>query len=90
MGNQYKFKKYSTHYFIRLKNQDYNFSNNPSFTTGSQGEFAHPSMYKDPKVYITTVGMYNDRNELLAIAKLSKPLLKSFTREALIRVKLEF
>ena len=47
-------------------------------------------MYRDPKVYITTVGMYNDRNELLAIAKLSKPLLKSFTREALIRVKLEF
>jgi len=81
---------YATHYFIRLKNAEYNFSNNPSFTSGSQGEFAHPSMYKDPKVYITTVGMYNPRNELLATAKLSKPLLKSFTREALIRVKLEF
>ena len=83
-------KVYSTHYFIRLKNNEYNFSNNPSFTSGSQGQFAHPSMYRDPHVYITTVGMYNDRNELLAIAKLSKPLLKSFTREALIRVKLEF
>ena len=81
---------YSTHYFIRLKNNEYNYSNNPSFTSGSQGEFSHPSMYRDPKVYITTVGLYNDRNELLAIAKLSKPLLKSFTREALIRVKLEF
>lgn len=81
---------YATHYFIRLKNSEYNFSNNPSFTSGSQGVFAHPSMFRDPKVYITTVGMYNDRNELLAIAKLSKPLLKSFTREALIRVKLEF
>jgi len=83
-------KVYTTHYFIRLKNAEYNYSNNPTFTTGSQGEFKHKSMYKDPKVYITTVGMYNDRNELLAIAKLSKPLLKSFTREALIRVKLEF
>jgi hypothetical protein len=83
-------KVYTTHYFVRLKNAEYNFSNNPTFTTGSQGNFAHPSMYKDPKVYITTVGMYNDQNELLAIAKLSKPLLKSFTREALIRVKLEF
>ena len=83
-------KVYATHYFIRLKNAEYNFSNNPSFTSGSQGAFAHPSMYRDPKVYITTVGLYNDRNELLAIAKLSKPLLKSFTREALIRVKLEF
>jgi len=81
---------FSTHYFVRLKNAEYNFSNNPTFTSGSQGQFAHPSMYRDPKVYITTVGMYNDNNELLATAKLSKPLLKSFTREALVRIKLEF
>tara|TARA_R110000744_G_scaffold151931_4_gene265670 strand:+ start:13036 stop:14259 length:1224 start_codon:yes stop_codon:yes gene_type:complete len=81
---------FATHYFCRLKNAEYNFSNNPTFTSGSQGTFSHPSMYKDPKVYITTVGMYNDKNELLATAKLSKPLLKSFTREALIRIKLEF
>mgnify|MGYP003109908259 CR=1 FL=1 len=81
---------FATHYFCRLKNAEYNFSNNPTFTSGSQGQFAHPSMYRDPKVYITTVGMYNDNNELLATAKLSKPLLKSFTREALIRIKLEF
>ena len=81
---------YSTHYFIRIKNSSYNFSNNPSYTTGTNGEFAHPTMFKDPKVYVTTVGMYNDKNELLAIAKLSKPLLKSFTREALVRVKLEY
>ena len=81
---------FATHYFCRLKNAEYNFSNNPTFTSGSQGIFTHPSMYKDPKVYVTTVGLYNDRNELLATAKLSKPLLKSFTREALIRIKLEF
>jgi uncharacterized protein YebE (UPF0316 family) len=44
----------------------------------------------NPKAYITTVGMYNNNNELLAVAKLSKPLLKSFNREALIRIKLEY
>jgi len=81
---------HSTHYFIRLKNNEYNFSNNPSFTSGSQGTFAHPSFFKDPKTYITTLGMYNNNNELLAVAKLSKPLLKSYNREALIRVKLEY
>lgn len=81
---------YSTHYFVRIKNSSYNFSNNPSYVTGTNGEFAHPTMFKDPKVYVTTVGMYNDKNELLAVAKLSKPLLKSFTREALVRVKLEY
>ena len=80
----------STFYYVRVKNADYNFSNNPTFTTGSLGALLHPSMIKDPKVYITTVGLYNDKQELLATAKLSKPLLKSFDREALIKVKLDF
>tara|TARA_R110000822_G_scaffold26819_7_gene80503 strand:- start:3531 stop:4727 length:1197 start_codon:yes stop_codon:yes gene_type:complete len=81
---------HASHYFIRLKNSEYNFSNNPTFTSGSQGTFTHPTFFKDPKVYITTVGMYNDNNELLAVAKLSKPLLKTYNREALIRIKLEY
>jgi hypothetical protein len=80
----------STHYFVRIKNAEYNFSNNPSYTTGSVGELAQTSFVGDPKTYITTVGLYNDSQELLAVAKLSKPLLKSFQREALIRVKLDF
>jgi hypothetical protein len=42
------------------------------------------------QTYITTIGLYNDTNELLAVAKLSRPLLKDFTKEALIRVKLDF
>jgi len=80
----------STHYFVRIKNAEYNFSNNPSFTTGSIGEFRQSTFIGDPKTYITTVGMYNDQRELLAVAKLSRPLLKSFKNEALIRVKLDF
>jgi len=80
----------STHYFVRIKNAEYNFSNNPSFTTGSVGEFAQSSFVGDPKVYITTIGMYNDQRELLAVAKLSQPLLKTFKNEALVRVKLDF
>ena len=80
----------STHYFVRIKNAEYNFSNNPSFTTGSVGQLAQSTFIGDPKTYITTVGMYNDNQQLLAVAKLSKPLLKSFQREALIRVKLDF
>lgn len=80
----------STHYFVRIKNAEYNFSNNPSYVTGSVGQLAQSTFVNDPKTYITTVGLYNDRQELLAIAKLSKPLLKSFQREALIRVKLDF
>ena len=80
----------STHYFVRIKNAEYNFSNNPSYVTGSVGQIAQSTFIGDPKTYITTVGLYNDNQELLAVAKLSKPLLKSFQREALIRVKLDF
>lgn len=80
----------STHYFVRIKNGEYNFSNNPSFTTGSVGEFAQPTFIGDPKTYITTIGMYNDRQELLAVAKLSQPVQKSFSNESLIKVKLDF
>ena len=80
----------STHFFVRVKNGEFNYSNNPTYATGSNGLIAQTSFRTDPKSYITTVGLYNDQNELLAVAKLSKPLLKSFTREALIRVKLDF
>ncbi len=80
----------STHYFARIKNAEYNFSNNPSYVTGSVGELSQTSFVGDPKTYVTTVGLYNDNQELLAVAKLSKPLLKSFQRESLIRIKLDF
>jgi hypothetical protein len=80
----------STHFFCRAGNKEFNFSNNPTFFTASDGTFTQPTFFKDPKSYITTVGLFNDSNELLAVAKLSQPVLKSYSREALIKVKLDF
>ena len=80
----------STNYFCRVTNKKYNFSANPTFFTGSDGALTNATFFKDPKVYITQVGLYNDNNELLAVAKLSKPILKSYSREAIIKVKLDF
>ena len=80
----------SQHYFVRAGNQEFNFSSNPTFATASDGSFTVPTYFKNPKSFITQIGLYNDANELLAVAKLSKPLLKSFSREALIKVKLDF
>ena len=54
------------------------------------GEVIYNYFIDNPQTFATTVGMYNDSNELLAVAKLSKPLVKDFTKEALIRVKLDF
>jgi hypothetical protein len=80
----------STFYFVRAKNAEYNFSNNPSYVSGSNGELNQQTFIGDSKTYITTVGLYNNDNELLAIAKLSKPILKSFSNEVLVKVKLDF
>jgi hypothetical protein len=80
----------STFFFVRAKNAEYNFSNNPSFITGSNGQLRQQTFVGDPKVYITQVGLYNNDNQLLAVAKLSKPILKSFSNEILVKVKLDF
>jgi len=80
----------TSHYFVRANNREFNFSNNPSFVTGSVGKFTQTLFEKDPHVYITSVGLYNDANELLAVAKTSKPIEKSFDKEIAIKVKLDF
>ena len=80
----------SDYVFIRARNSEFNYSENPSFISGSTGEVIYDNFINAPQVYLTTIGMYNDSNELVAVAKMSRPLLKDFTKEALVRVKLDF
>mgnify|MGYP001351021987 FL=1 len=75
--------------FVRARNSEFNYSTNPSLITGS-GEIRHNVMIDTPQSFITAIGLYNDNNDLLAVAKLSRPLLKDFTKETLIRVKLDY
>jgi hypothetical protein len=76
--------------FVRARNSEFNYSENPSFISGSTGEVLFQSFINAPQTYITTVGLYNDTNDLVAVAKLSRPLEKDFTKETLVRVKLDF
>ena len=80
----------TAHYFVRATNREFNFSNNPTFATGSDGSFTEATFERDPKTFITTVGLYNDANEMIAVAKTSQPIPKSFDKEVLIKVKLDF
>jgi hypothetical protein len=82
----------STHYFIRATSQEFNSTTNETFYTQSAAGTKQviAGLNSDPKTYITSVGLYNNDSELLAIAKLSQPILKSTAREALIKVKLDF
>jgi hypothetical protein len=77
------------YFFTRIKNSEYNYTTNPSIIDDN-GNLLYNTLINNPQTYITTVGMYNDNNELLAVAKLSKPLTKDFTKEALIRIKLDY
>ena len=80
----------TSHYFVRATNREFNFSNNPTFVSGSDGTFSESTFERDPKTFITTVGLYNDANEMIAVAKTSQPIPKSFDKEVLIKVKLSF
>ena len=77
------------HFFVRATNREFNFSNNPTYTD-DDGKFVESSFETDPRTYITTVGLYNTSNEMVAVAKTSQPIKKSFDREILIKVKLSF
>ena len=47
-------------------------------------------MINTPQAFVTSVGLYNDNNDLIAVAKLSRPLMKDFTKESLVRIKLDY
>ena len=76
--------------FVRARNSEFNYTENPSFISGSSGDVIYPLFIDSPQTFITCIGLYNDANELLAVAKLSRPLQKDFTKELLVRVKLDF
>lgn len=79
----------STIYFCRLPVNDFNYSSNPTYTTGSKIRVKNVASDL-PTAYVTTVGLYNTRNELLAVAKLSEPLKKTPQNELTLRVRLDY
>ncbi len=87
--------KHQESIFIRVNGNEMNYSNNPTFSNKdiTKGKFNRPyfdSFIYNPYTYVTTIGLYNDNKDLLAVAKLSKPLQKSFSSEISVTVKLEY
>jgi len=79
----------SSIYFCRVPHNKFNYSSNPTYVSGSK--IRVKSVASDnPISYITTVGLYNSSNELLAVAKLSEPLRKDPTNEITLRVRLDY
>ena len=79
----------STIHFCRVGNNEFNYSSNPTYLSGSK--MVVKSKTTDaPISYITTVGLYSPDNELLAVAKVSEPIKKDPTQELILRVRLDY
>ena len=80
----------STHYFVRLRAKEFNYSNNPSFFDETNGTIIYNSFIDDPRSFPTQFGLYNDANELMAVAKTNRPITKGFDQEVTVKVRLDF
>ena len=80
----------STIYFCRANHNEFNYSSNPTYLSGSKVLVKADDLMMPPRSYVTTVGLYSADNELLAVAKLSEPLRKDPTNELTLRVRLDY
>lgn len=79
----------STVYFCRANHNEFNYSSNPTYLSGSKIRVKTQTT-DVPVSYITTIGLYSDNNELMAVSKLSEPLKKTPDNEFTIRVRLDY
>jgi len=80
----------SSVYFCRASHNKFNYSSNPTYLSSSAIRVKNQNRDNPPVSYITTIGLYNSQNELLAVAKLSEPLKKDPTNELTLRVRLDY
>ena len=83
-------KQFIYDYFCRAKANEFNYSQNLTFWSGSQYDIRHTDMINNPQVYITEVGLYDEAGELMAIGRLSSALEKNFSSEAIVKVRLTY
>ena len=77
-------------FFCRAKAAHFNYTNNPTFTSGSDNGFRQRTMEGNPQTFITTVGLYDAQDTLVAVGKLSTPVQKNYSSEAVIKAKLTY
>ena len=80
----------SVSYFCRARAGEFNFSNSPTFVSGTVNEIRHTDMHGNPVVFITGVNLFSADGTMIAQGKLSTPLKKNFSSEATIKVKLTY
>jgi len=82
--------KTTQHYSVRVNRSIANYSNNPTYVSGSKNRIFDKCFIHEPNTYITSVGLYNENLELLAIGKMTKALKKDFDTDLLIKIRLNW
>ena len=77
-------------FFTRAFNQEFNYSNNPTAIANASLGSISSNLTGSPTTFITTVGLYNADNELLAVAKTAPPVKKDFDTEKVFAVRLQY
>lgn len=80
---------YTYNAYCRIKDSEMNFTYNPSAVTGSNGQLTANALHSSFNPYITTIGLYNDSNELIAVAKTNRPIVKSKNADTTFVVKID-
>jgi len=83
-------QQYVYDYFCRAKSSEFNLSQNLTFWSGSDYKIRHSDMVTNPQVYISEVGLYDSQNSLVAVGRLSSPINKNFSSEAIVKVRLTY
>jgi len=83
-------QQYVYDYFCRAKASEFNLSQNLTFWSGSTYEIRHSDMVTNPQTFISEVGLYDTQNSLLAVGRLSSPINKNFSSEAIVKVRLTY
>ena len=83
-------RQYIYDYFCRAKASEFNLSQNITFWSGSDYKIRHNDMVTNPQTFISEVGLYDNQNTLMAVGKLSSPINKNFSSEAIVKVRLTY
>jgi len=83
-------QQYVYDYFCRAKASEFNLSQNLTFWSGSTYKIRHSDMVTNPQTFISEVGLYDTQNSLLAVGRLSSPINKNFSSEAIVKVRLTY
>jgi hypothetical protein len=74
-------------YFCRIRQNEFNYSNNPTYVSGSDNKLKYDYFITNPKSYITSIGLYNKKGTLLAVGKLKRPILKDDNKSYTFQVR---